>query len=151
MDSDKDNASSTSSHSEKEAKEKCLHLGMRQASAYTPTIPQNGAIDEPPLALKKGANASKSVGMFNSPFATKKASGQDGATNGNTTTKAVKFQIDAKMMKGSQNIQMNAISGTPSSNGEHILMPGSPSKHKDEKDDPDVKHCKKKLSLSLLR
>lgn len=85
---------------------------MRQASTYThtttPTIPQNGVIDEPALTLKKGTNASKSVAMFNSPFATKKGSNNDTATS-----KAVKFQIDEKMMKGSQ-MQMvnvaNAIS-----------------------------------------
>ena len=143
MDSEKDNASSTSSHSEKEEKDKYLNqqtnLGMRQASAYAPTIPQNGVIDEPPLTLNKGANASKSVAMFNSPFATKKASNNDGATNCNTN-KAVKFQIDEKVTKGSQ-IQMkeviNAMSGlTPSSNaGENIFMPGSHSKQKEEKEE----------------
>ena len=89
MDSEKDNASSTSSRSEREVKEKYQNVEMRQASACTPTIPQDGVIDEPPLTLKKGANASKSVAMFNSPFATKKASNNDGATS-----KAVKFQID---------------------------------------------------------
>lgn len=108
---------------------------MRQASAYTPTIPQNGVIDEPPLTLKKGANASKSVAMFNSPFA-KKASNNDGATS-----KAVKFQIDEKMMKGSQT-QMNATSGlAPSSNaGENTFMSGSLSKQKEEKEDGDERN-----------
>jgi len=136
MDSEKDNASSTSSHSEKGAKDKYPNLGMRQASAYTPT-PQDGVTDELPLALKKGANASKSAAMF-SPFATKKASNNDGATTCNTN-KAVKFQINdivEKMTKGSQ-LQTNATSGpTPSSNaGEPILMSGSHSKQKEEKEE----------------
>jgi hypothetical protein len=122
---------------------------MRQASAYTPTIPQNGVIDEPPLTLKKGVNASKSVAMFNSPFAAKKASNNDGATS-----KAVKFQIDEKIMKGSQ-MQMNATNGlTPSSNtGENTFMSGSLSKQKEEKEENrDVRPASsKRLSLSLLR